>query len=407
MSYSAHEKMIDAVIIGGGPAGIAAGLRLKARGIARVVLLEREDSLGGVPRHCAHPPFGIREFGRILTGPAYAKRLGEAAEAAGIEIWRRHSVVALKPGGVLEVTAPEGLKQIKARRVLLATGVRETPRSARLVGGARPIGVLNTGALQAYVNLQGMVPFRRPVIVGTELVSLSAISTCRHHGIKPVAVLEENARPSARWPFTLYPKLTGVKLHLNATIERIDGMPRVEGVVLASGERIDCDGVLFTGKFLPEASLVQSSHLSLNPGTRGPMVDQYGRCSDAAYFAAGNVLRPVETAGWSFREGRAIGDFIADDLTGGLPSRDDALSVEAGEAVRYVMPQSLALVAPLRGRLQLRVAAPVKGQLRVRAGETVLYRRRVNLLPEQRVLIELDGIRPPPETNRLVVEIIP
>ncbi len=178
--------------------------------------------------------------------------------------WRfllRHSVVALRPGGVLDVTAPDGVKQITARRVLLATGARETPRSARLVGGARPIGVLNTGALQAYVNLQGLVPFRRPVVVGTELVSLSALSTCRHHGIRPVAMIEENPRPTARWPFTLYPKLAHVPLHLNTRIDRIDGISRVERVVLSTGQSLECDGVLFTGRFLPEASLVQSSHL--------------------------------------------------------------------------------------------------------------------------------------------------
>ncbi|MGE4480525.1 NAD(P)/FAD-dependent oxidoreductase [Acidocella sp.] len=400
------EAMMDVAIVGGGPSGIAAALRLKARGVPRVTILEREEILGGVPRHCAHPPFGMREFGRVLSGPAYARRLAEAARAAGVEILPRHGVVALKPDGRLEVALPDGRREIQARRVLLATGAREMSRAARLVGGARPIGVLNTGALQAYVNMQGLVPFRRPVVVGTELVALSALSTCRHHGIRPVAMVEENARPTARWPLSLYPKLARVPLHLNTTIERIDGMPRVERVVLSTGQSLACDGVLFTGRFLPEASLVQSSHLSFDPGTRGPVVDQYGRCSDTAYFAAGNVLRPVETAGWSFREGVTIGDYIADDLSGGLPSLEGSLDVSAGENVKFVMPQRLAHVAPLRGRLQLRVAASVQGQLRVRAGEAVLYRRRVDALPERRILINLDGVKTPPDDARLVVEII-
>lgn len=401
------EPMIDVAIIGGGPSGIAAALRLKARGVERVVIIEREEVLGGVPRHCGHPPFGMREFGRILTGPAYARRLAEAARAAEVEILLRHGVVALHPGGVLDVAAPDGVRRIKARRVMLATGARETPRSARLVGGARPIGVLTTGALQAYVNLQGLVPFRRPVVVGTELVSLSALATCRRHGIRPVAMLEANARPTARWPFTLYPRFARVPVHLNATIERIEGIGRVERVLLSNGRSLDCDGVLFTGMFLPEASLVQSSHLPFDAGTRGPVVDQYGRCPDPAYFAAGNLLRPIETAGWSFQEGTLTGDYIADDLSGGLPSTDGALEVLAGENVRFVMPQYLAHVAPLRGRLQLRVAAPVKGRLRVRAGEAVLYRRWVETLPERRILIDLDGLKTPPDDAQLVVEIVP
>ncbi|HTQ70946.1 MAG TPA: FAD-dependent oxidoreductase [Acidocella sp.] len=402
-----NDPMIDVAIIGGGPAGIAAALRLKARGVPRVTIIEREEVTGGVPRHCGHPPFGMREFGRILSGPAYARRLASAAQAAGVEILLRHSVVALLPGGGLTMAAPDGVKQIKARRVLLATGARETSRAARLVGGTRPIGVLNTGALQAYVTLHGLVPFRRPVVVGTELVSLSALSICRHHNIRPVAMVEANPRLTASWPFTLYPKLLGVPLYLNATIDRIDGISRVERVVLSNGQSLDCDGVLFTGQFLPEASLVQASHLRLDDGTRGPAVDQYGRCSDLAYFAAGNLLRPVESAGWSFREGTLAGDYIADDLSGGLPSTEGALEVLAGEGVRFVLPQRLAHVVPLRGWLQLRVGAPVQGQLRIRAGEAVLYRRRVNARPERRILIELTGIKTPPDDARLIVEIVP
>ncbi len=244
-----NDPMIDVAIIGGGPAGIAAALRLKARGVPRVTIIEREEVTGGVPRHCGHPPFGMREFGRILTGPAYARRLAAAAQAAGVEILLRHGVVALLPGGGLTIAAPDGVKQIEARRVLLATGARETSRAARLVGGTRPLGVLNTGALQAYVTLHGLVPFRRPVVVGTELVSLSALSTCRHHNIRPVAMIEANSRLTASWPFTLYPKLLGVPLYLNATIDRIDGISRVERVVLSNGQSLECDGVLSPASF--------------------------------------------------------------------------------------------------------------------------------------------------------------
>ncbi len=187
--------MVDVAIIGGGPAGIAAALTLKARGVKRVAILERESVLGGVPRHCGHPPFGVQEFGRFLTGPSYARRLAMEAEAAEVEILLRHSVTALKPDGVVEVTTPEGRTAIRSLRVLLATGAREAPRAARLLGGDRPLGVLNTGALQAYVHLHGLAPFTRPVVVGTELVGLSALATCRSHGIHPVAVVESGRPP--------------------------------------------------------------------------------------------------------------------------------------------------------------------------------------------------------------------
>src|ERR1700757_216076 len=154
--------MIDVAIIGGGPAGVAAAVALRARGVARVVILEREASLGGVPRHCGHPPFGMHEFGQVMSGPAYARRLAAAASAAGVEILCAHSVVALRSGGVLDVATPEGRVEIRALRVLLATGAREAPRAARLIGGDRPLAVLNTGALQASVYLRSKIPFRRP-----------------------------------------------------------------------------------------------------------------------------------------------------------------------------------------------------------------------------------------------------
>jgi NADPH-dependent 2,4-dienoyl-CoA reductase/sulfur reductase-like enzyme len=398
--------MVDVAIIGGGPAGVAAALTLKARGVRRVAILEREGVLGGVPRHCGHPPFGLREFGRLFTGPGYARRLAAAAQAAGVEILLRHSVTALKPGGALEVATPEGRSTLQALRVLLATGARETPRSARLIGGDRPLGVLNTGALQAYVYLHGLLPFVRPVVAGTELVGLSALVTCRRHGIRPVAVVEEDSRPVARWPLGLLPRLLGIPVHYQTGISEIIGQGRVEAVRLRDGREIACDGVLLTGRFVPEASLARLSHLAVDARSFGPVVDQYGRCTDAAYFAAGNLLRPIETAGWSFREGTAIADFIADDLTGGLPARGEEITIIAGEGVKFVVPQLLCRVAPLHGKLQLRVERPISGQLRVSSERAVLYERRISTRPERRILVDLGEMKPPGEAKRLLVEIV-
>ncbi|TMJ38229.1 MAG: FAD-dependent oxidoreductase, partial [Alphaproteobacteria bacterium] len=171
----------DVAIIGAGPSGIAAALALAQRGVGRVIVLEREAEAGGIPRHCGHKTFGLSEFGWLMSGPSYARRLAAEANALGIEISTRTSVLALKEGGELTLTDPDaGIKAIRARRVLIATGVRETPRSARLVGGARPVGVLTTGALQNFIYVKKSKPFRRPVVIGTEIVSFSALLTCRH-----------------------------------------------------------------------------------------------------------------------------------------------------------------------------------------------------------------------------------
>ena len=178
----------------------------------------------------------------------------------------------LAAAGLLQLATPEGPRSLRATRVLLATGARETPRSARLLGGDRPLGVINTGALQAYLYLQGLKPFERPLIVGTELVSLSAVMSCRRAGIRPVAMLERNARATARWPLSLFPRLCGVPMHFSSELLEIEGRGRVEAARVRLGdgrvERIACDGIL-SGRFVPESSLVRLSHLELDPASGG------------------------------------------------------------------------------------------------------------------------------------------
>ena len=385
-------------IVGGGPAGIAAALALRERGIDRVTILEREQIAGGVPRHCGHPPFGMREFGRILTGPAYAHRLTVAALAAGVEIRPNTTVVGLNPGGMLTVTTPDGMAEVHAERVLLATGAREMPRSARMVTGDRPIGVITTGTLQQSIYIEGLKPFARPVIVGTELVSMSAVLTCWKAGIKPVAVIESGRRPTVRQPLALFPRLLGIPMYYGAEIVDIKGAPRVEQVVFrrSNGKIVTlaCDGVLLTGRFTPESTLARMGHLDVDAASGGPVIDQFGRCSDPAYFAAGNLLRPIETAGWSFREGARIGGFIADDLAGRLGNASQAIEITAGPGIKLAVPQRIALSGPTSGldSIQLRAAEAATGTLTARNGETVLWQQSMSILPERRILIPLASL---------------
>lgn len=407
------NEVVDVAIIGSGPAGISAALELRRSGVRHVVILERAREAGGVPRHCAHPPYGFFEFGRIMSGPAYARRLVALAQQVGVDIRTLHTVVDLGPGGVLDVATPEGRRDLHAHRVLLATGVREMPRAARLLSGERPVGVINTGALQAYIHLHGMVPFRRPVILGTELVSLSAIADCWLHGIRPVAVIEANNRPTARWPLNLLPRILGIPVHLNSELAAIMGAPRVSAVRVsgpqnAATQEIACDGVLLTGDFVPEASLIRGSHLTLDNFSQGPALDQFGRCSDPSYFAAGNIMRPVETAGWCFREGRRIARSIVDDLGGRLPKAGDDIDVICGRGIKFVVPQNLVVASGPGGAryLEIRVASAVSGRLRVLTGrQKVLFEKTISALPERRILIPLQGFAARAEGNKIVVEI--
>ena len=390
---------IDVAIIGGGPAGLAAATALKNRSVARVAVLEREAQAGGIPRHCGHPPFGMREFKRMLRGPDYAARLVVRAVKAGVEIHTLTTVIEARQGGVLLVAVPTGLIELSARRVIYATGVRETPRSARLISGARVQGVMNTGALQSMVFLKHRRPFKRPVIIGTELVAFSAIMTCRHAGIRPVAMIEAADRVTARWPSGLFPMLNRIPLKKNTRLESIVGEKSVTAVQVVGSDgvrrSIDCDGVILCGQFTPESTLARCGHLAVDPATGGPVVDQYGRCSDPAYFATGNLLRPVETAGWSWNEGRLTGICVASDLAGGLPVQQCELKIIASDPlIKYAMPQKFTLPQGATGMdsLQLRVSRSVKGDLVAHNGGGTVWRKRIAAHPERRILLPFDEL---------------
>ncbi|WP_020188025.1 FAD-dependent oxidoreductase [Methylopila sp. 73B] len=325
MSAAAIDVAVDALVVGAGPAGLGLATRLKASGVASVLVVDREADAGGNPRHCGHPPFGLREFGRVLTGPAYARRLAARAVRAGVAFRLATNVVEIAREGeaiVVTTTGDDGVRRIAARRLALATGVRETPRAARLVSGERPLGVLTTGALQAFVYLHGIAPFRRPVVVGTELVALSSLLTCRKIGAAPVAMVEEQAGPQCFPLFMALPRLLGVPLHYGAKVVDIAGSPRVRRATLAHADgassEVACDGVLFTGRFTPEASLARAAGLTMDLERGRPVLDAFGRSSDPRIFAACVLDRSVETAGWCWSRGRAIADHIAADLAGRL-----------------------------------------------------------------------------------------
>ncbi|MGB0903571.1 MAG: NAD(P)/FAD-dependent oxidoreductase, partial [Mangrovicoccus sp.] len=283
-----------------------------------------------------------------------------------------------------------GLTMIKARAVLLAMGARESPRSIRLIGGTKPGGVMNTGALQGLVYLQKRQPFRRPVVLGTELVSFSALLTCRHAGAKPAAMIEPGTQIRFRRAAGLLPRLLGVPVHLKTQIRAIHGRHQVEAVTLEhAGQSFDlaCDGVVITGGFRPENALLRASALAVDPGSLGPVVDQFGRCSDPAYFAAGNLLRAIETAPWCWAEGQQVAQAMLKALDGALPDPSQAQDIPRGDLpLAWTVPQR---IVPSRHpaalpQLQAALTRPVHGLLRYDGQSTALKSR-----PDRRVSLPL------------------
>ena len=413
VSTTILPEQIDVVIIGSGPSGLATAIELKKLGIEDIIVLERADEAGGNPRHCGHSPFGLKEFKRLYLGPGYAKKMLDVAHKLGVRIVLNTTVTSLGESGSLTLSTLHGITRLKAKRVVLSTGIRELPRAPRFVSGQRPQGIMTTGALQSMVYLSHKKPFKHPVIVGTELVAFSAIASCRHLGIKPVAMLEENPRITAFSALQLLPRLLGIDLLLETQLVDITGQQQVSGVnvINKSGktQHIACDGVIFSGKFTPEASLARMGHLDIDPATQGPVVDQYGRCSDPVYFATGNVLRPVETGGWCWDEGVQTARYVKDSLAYKLSGTENQqrLQIDCPE-IKYVMPQRISIPASSSEsegmkNIQLRVNTSVKGQLTITGNGSNLYSKKISAVPEQRILIPLQALSSSQEIQDLTI----
>lgn len=309
--------MTDVIVVGGGPAGLACAAELRRLGVSDVVVLDREERAGGIPRHCAHQGFGVRDLRRALSGPSYARRYVELAERAGVDIRVQSMVTGWSPDGSLEITAPESRESLRASAIVLATGCRERPRPARLVPGSRPEGVLTTGLLQQLVELGSPHIGKRAVIVGAEHVSFSALLTLAHAGVKVAGMTTELPRhqslPGAAVGAALRYR---VPLWTRTALTEIRGFPRVEEVELrdlrtGQTRAVACDTVVFTADWIPDHELSVTAGLEPDPGTRGPQVDTALRTTQAGLFAVGNLLQGAEPADIAALSGRHAAASVA------------------------------------------------------------------------------------------------
>ncbi|GHH86062.1 oxidoreductase [Streptomyces sulfonofaciens] len=375
------SRVVDVLVVGAGPAGLAAAARLAARGAGRVLVLDREQQPGGVPRHCEHRGFGPP--GRRWTGPEYAARAAEAAVGAGAELRTGATVLGWAGPHTLDTTGPEGPERITARAVVLATGARERSRSARLVPGTRPAGVLTTGELQQAVYLYGRPVGRRAVIVGAEPVAYAALDALRRAGARPLAMV--TGLPRSQAPLARAQRarlLGGVPLLTGAQVTELLGRPRLTGIRLRRGDGrstvLACDTVVFTGDFTPENELARRGGITLDAGTRGPAVDAAFRTAQPGVFAVGSVLHAAESARVAAHEGALAARSVLRHLTGpaGWPDAD-AVTVRTELPLRWSVPNRLTPGAPVAGTFLLRTHRFLtRPTLRVTQDGRTLHRER-------------------------------
>ena len=389
----------DVLIVGGGPAGLAAAIELGRLGVRDVLVVDREREAGGVPRHSAHTGFGLRDLRRVMGGPAYARHYRQAASRAGAVIRTQTTLTDWASGwssesGPVEATlaSPAGIETVHASAVLLATGCRERPRTARLVPGSRPAGVLTTGELQQRVYLHGQRLTGRAVIVGAEHVSFSAMLTLAHAGADVVALVTEEQRHQSLAAFGLGARLVWrVPVWTETAVTEILGSEQVTAVRLRDRRTgthriVPCEHVVFTADWIPDYEQARLAGAMIDPNSRGPVVDTTLQTSLHGLFAAGNLVHAAETADVAALSGRHAATHIAQFLSapvGVTPDPARTVPITVGPPLRWISPSAIRVPGPLppRGRFVLRSSAFSNSQLEVRQDGRLLHRERGRLVP--------------------------
>ena len=375
----------DLVIIGGGPAGLAVALEARRNTVKDILLLERDKYLGGILPQCIHSGFGLQYFKEELTGPEYAERFIAKLNDNQIDVKTETMVIKMSPDkGIIAINRDDGLLHIQAKAVVLAMGCRERTREAIAIPGNRPAGIFTAGTAQRYINIEGYIPGREVVVLGSGDIGMIMARRMTLEGARVKAVLE------------IMPFSTGlirnkvqclddfnIPLKLKSTITRIEGRKRVERVTVAqvdknlqaipgTEEEISCDTVLLSVGLIPENELTREAGIKLDPVTRGPIVNENRETEVGGIFACGNVLHVHDLADYVSEEGEIVGRAVGEYLKRSRKFRPQPIKIVPGDNIAYVVPQHIDFIVP--GRKKIKIFMRVK-----KPAERV----RVNLLDDK------------------------
>lgn len=399
----------DVIVIGAGPGGLAAAISAKKSGADDVLMIDRDPELGGILLQCIHNGFGLDTFKEDLPGPSYAQHFIDEAQGVGIDYLLDTMVLDVTPGRKIFATGTRcGFKELQARAMVIAMGCRERTRAQIRIPGPRPAGVYTAGLAQRWVNVEGYMPGKRFVILGSGDIGMIMARRLTFEGARVERVLE------------VMPYLTGlsrnyvqclvdfdIPLQLRHTIKRIIGNNRVEAVeavkvdeswrfVPGTEEIIPCDTLLLSVGLIPENELSQKAGVVLDPVTNGPFVDDGFATSIPGVFAAGNVVHVYDLVDWVTQAGVTAGKRAAMFAQGRCNNKPLLVPTAAGQNVRYVVPHKLDPETLTQDTitLQMRVTQPMEEavQVRITDGDTLIAKKRERYArPGEMVSLKLQG----------------
>jgi NADPH-dependent 2,4-dienoyl-CoA reductase/sulfur reductase-like enzyme len=362
---------VDVAVIGSGPAGLTAAIHAHNSGARKVLLLEREEELGGILKQCIHNGFGLEQFKQDYTGPEYAERLVKELEQTGVQCFLNTLVTDLSPDRVVTALSPErGALEIEAKAIVLAMGCRERTRPSVGIPGTRPAGILTAGVAQRFVNIDGYLPGKKVVILGSGDIGLIMARRLTLEGAKVFGVYE-----IMNYPGGLKRNIVqclndfDIPLHLSHTVTEIKGRERVEGVVISrvdgnlhpvpdTEQSIECDTLLLSVGLIPENELSRKAGVELSTATKGPVTTETMETSVPGIFTCGNVSTVFDLVDYVAQTGAAAGVFAARYASGNLGAARQSVDVVAGENVRLLFPQRYSFQDDLV--LFVRAAEPVE-----------------------------------------------
>lgn len=411
----------DLAVVGGGPAGMAAALKAREEGIEKIIILERADTLGGILEQCIHTGFGLHYFGEELSGPEYAGRFIKKVSETDIDVKVDTMVLDISDDNVVTACNKEdGLLTIKAKAIVLAMGCRERPRGALSIAGCRASGIMTAGTAQKYVNIDGYMPGKTVVILGSGDIGLIMARRMTLEGAKVKAVCE------------LMPYSGGltrnivqcledfdIPLRLSCTVVSTHGKDRLEGVTVANvdehlkpipgtEEYIPCDTLMLSVGLIPENELSKNAGIELDRITNGPSVDEYRETLHKGVFACGNVLQVHDLVDYVTEESQIAGEGAAKFIKGEKKS-GDYINTQGTNGVRYIVPQRINKKTDKDVKLYFRVGQVFKNvKLVVKCGdEVIMSKNKKKMTPGEmeNVLIKLDTVKSLPADSTLTVTI--